>query len=84
MLKSVLSEGREDQLLNEFSVRKFAYLSLMGGLVFIMNDHDNFLNWIMIMNSIVPSWIMTLNSMFPSLRIIQYFSNWVGDFLFLS
>ena len=23
-------------------MRKSAYLSLMGGLVFIMNDHDNF------------------------------------------
>ena len=37
-----------------------------GGLIFIMDDHDNFPNWIMILNSIFPSWMMILNSMFPS------------------
>ena len=68
---------------------------LWGGLVFIMDDHDNFPNWIMILNSMFPNWIMilnsmfsswmmTLNSMFPSWRMIQYFSHWVGDFLSLS
>ena len=31
-----------------------AYLSPMGGLVFIMDDHDNF-----------PSWMMTQNNIFP-------------------
>ena len=56
---------------------------LWGDLVFIMDDHDNFPNWIMILNSMFPSWIMTHNSMFPSLRMIQYFSHWVGDFLSL-
>ena len=30
-----------------------------GGLVFIVDDHDNF-----------PNWMMTLNSMFPSRRMI--------------
>ena len=59
---------------------------LWGGLVFIMDDHDNspnwimilnsmFSNWIMILNSMFPNWMMTLNSMFPSLRMIQYFSH---------
>ena len=57
---------------------------LWGNLIFIMDDHDNFPNWIMILNSMFPSWIMTQNSMFPSLRMIQYFSHWVGDFLSLS
>ena len=46
---------------------------LWGGLVFIMDDHDNFSNWIMILNSMFPSW-----------RMIRYFSHWVGDFLSLS
>ena len=36
-----------------------------GGLVFIADDHDNFPNWIMILNSMFPNWMMTLNSMFP-------------------
>ena len=48
---------------------------LWGGLVFIMDDHDNFPNWIMILNSMFPSWMMTLNSMFHSWRMIQYFSH---------
>ena len=43
---------------------------LWGGLVFIMDDHDKFPNWIMIPNSMFPSWMMTLNSMFPSWRMI--------------
>ena len=41
-----------------------------GGLVFIMDDHDNFPNWIMILNSMFPNWMMTPNSMFPSRRMI--------------
>ena len=41
-----------------------------GGLVFIMDDHDNFSNWIMILNSMFPNWMMTPNSMFPSRRMI--------------
>ena len=74
MPKSVLSGGREDQLLREGSfVHKSAYLSLMGGPVFIMDDHDNF-----------PNWMVTLNSMFPCWKVIRYFSHWVGDFLSLS
>ena len=28
---------------------------LWGDLVFIMDDHDNFPNWIMILNSMFPS-----------------------------
>ena len=36
-----------------------------GSLVFIADDHDNFTNWIMILNSMFSNWIMTLNSMFP-------------------
>ena len=68
---------------------------LLGGLVFIMDNHDNFPNWIMIFNSMFPNWMITLNSMFPCWmiilnsmfscwRMIQYFSHWVGDFLSLS
>ena len=41
-----------------------------GGLVFIVDDQDNFSNWIMILNSMFPSWTMILNSMFPSLMMI--------------
>ena len=52
-------------------MHKFAYLS--GDMVFIMDDHDNF-----------PNWIMTLNSIFSSWRMIQYFSHRVGDFISLS
>ena len=31
---------------------------LWGGLVFIVDDHDNFPNWIMTLNSMFPSWMM--------------------------
>ena len=41
-----------------------------GGLVFIVDDHDKFPNWIMILNSMFPNWMMTLNSMFPSRGMI--------------
>ena len=41
-----------------------------GDLVFIVDDHDNFPNWIMILNIMFPNWMMTLNSMFPSRRMI--------------
>ena len=44
-----------------------------GGLVFIIDDHDNFL-----------SLMMTQNSVFPYRRMIRYFSNWVGDFISLT
>ena len=37
-----------------------------GDLVFIVDDHDNFPNWIMILNSMFSNWMMTLNSMFPN------------------
>ena len=85
MPKSVFFEEEKINCLgNELSVRKSAYLSLIGGLIFIMDDHNNFPNWIMILNSMFPSWMMTLNSMFPNWRIIQYFSYWVRDFLALS
>ena len=49
---------------------EYDYLSPMGGLVFIVDDHDNFPNWIMILSSMFPNWMMTLNSMFPSRRMI--------------
>ena len=32
-----------------------------GGLVFIVDDHDNFPNWIMTLNSIFPNRMMTLS-----------------------
>ena len=32
----------------------FVYLSPMGGLVFIMGDHENFLSLMMTLNSIFP------------------------------
>ena len=68
---------------------------LWSDMVFIMDNHDNFSNWIIILNSMFPSWMMTLNNMFhswimtlnnifPSWRMIQYLSHWVGDFLSLS
>ena len=66
---------------------------LWGDLIFIMDDHNNFSNWIMILNSMCrmmtlnsmfPYWMMTLNSMVPCWRMIQYFYHWVGDFIFLS
>ena len=87
MPKSVPSCGREYQLLRELSfVHMSAYLSLWSGLVFIMDDHDNFPNWMMTLNSMFPSWMMTLNSMFPCWmmtlnsmflcwKMIQYFSH---------
>ena len=46
---------------------------LWDGLVFIMDDHYNFPNWMMIQNDIFPCWM-----------IIRNFSHWVGDFLSLS
>ena len=56
MPKSVLSGGREDQLLMELSLCiSLRTFHLWGDLVFIMDDHENF-----------PNWIMTPNSMFPS------------------
>ena len=48
-----------------------------GDLVFILDDHDNFPNWIMILNSMFPNWMITQNSMFPSRRMIQYLSHWI-------
>ena len=66
MPKSVLSEEEKINCLgNEFSV--------WGGLVFIMDDHDNF-----------PSWMITLNSIFPYWRMIRYSSHWVRYFISLS
>ena len=66
MPKSILSCGRDYQLLRECCfVHMSAYLSLMGCMVFIMDDHGNFPNCIMILNSMFPSWMMILNSMFP-------------------
>ena len=71
MLKSILSSGRKDQLLREWIfVRTF---QRWGGLVFIMGDHDNFPNWMMIRNCTFPCWMM-----------IRYFSHWVRDFRSLS
>ena len=57
---------------------------LWGCLVFIMDDHDNFLSWMVTLNSMFPSRMMTLNSVFPCWRMIRYFSHFVGDFLSLS
>ena len=37
-----------------------------GDLVFIVDDLNNFPNWIMILNSMFPNWMMTLNSIFPN------------------
>ena len=46
MPKSVLSGGRENQLLREgIFMRTFHQ---WGGLVFIMDDQDNFCSWMMI------------------------------------
>ena len=46
MPKSVLSSGRENQLLREWIfVRTF---HRWDSLIFIMGDHDNFPNWMVI------------------------------------
>ena len=58
-------EENINYLENEFLCVCLRTFHLWGGLVFIMDDHDNFPNWIMIQNSMFPSWMMTLNSMFP-------------------
>ena len=71
-------KGRMRCLCLRMSMRTF---HRWGGLVFIVDDHDNFPNWIMILNSMFPNWMltlnsmfrnwmMTLNSMFPSRRMI--------------
>ena len=57
---------------------------LWGGMVFIIDDYDDFPNWMIILNNMFPSWMMTLNNMFHSWRMIQYFYHWVGDLLSLS
>ena len=88
-------EEKINWLENEFSCICLRTFHLWGDLVFIMDAHDNFPYWIMILNSIFPSWMMILDSMFPSWmmtlnnkfhcwRMIQYFSHWVRDFLSLS
>ena len=56
---------------------------LWGNPVFIMDDHDNFSNWMVTLNSMFPSRVMTPNNMFPCWRVIQYFSHGIGDFLSL-
>ena len=49
-----------------------------GDLVFIVDDHDNFPNWIVILNSMFPNWMMTLNSMFPNwmMTLNSMFPSW--------
>ena len=49
-----------------------------GGLVFIADDHDNFPNWIMILNSMFLNWMMILNSMFPNwmMTLNSMFLSW--------
>ena len=49
---------------NEFLCICLRPFHLWGSLVFIMDDYDNFPNWIMILNSMFPNWIMILNSEF--------------------
>ena len=84
-LSQFLSE-RKERLLRLLRIGVCLRMSLrtfhrLGGLVFIVDDHDNFpnwimilnsmfLNWMMILNSMFPNWMMTLNSMFPSWRMI--------------
>ena len=77
-------EEKINYLGNEFSGVCLRTFHLWGGPVFIMDDHDNFPNWIVTLNSIFPSRVMTPNSMFPCWRVTRYFSHLVGDFLSLS
>ena len=56
MPKSVLSSGKEDQLLREGSF--VLTFHRWGGLVFIMGHHDQFTSWMMIQNDNFPSWMM--------------------------
>ena len=62
-------EEKINCLENEFFVHMSVYLSLMGWSGIYMDDHDNFLNWMMTLNSMFPSLMMTLNSMFPCLMM---------------
>ena len=66
-------EDKINCLENEFLCVCLRTFYRRGGLVFIMDDHDNF-----------PSWMMTLNNIFSYWRMIRYSSHWVGDFLSLS
>ena len=59
-------EEKINCLENEVLCISLRIFHLWGGLVFIMDDHDNFLNWIMILNSMFSSLMMTLNNMFPN------------------
>ena len=77
-------EEKINRLGNEVFCISLHIFHLWGGLVFIMDDYDDFPNWMMTLNSMFPSWMMILNNMLPSWRMKQYFYHWVGDFLSLS
>ena len=90
-----LGEENINCLGNEVLCVSLRTFHLWGGLVFIIDDQDNFPNWIMILNSMFSSlmmilnsmffsWMMSPNSMFHCWRMIQYFSHCVRDFLSLS
>ena len=66
-------EEKINRLGNEVFCISLHTFHLWGGLIFIMNDYDDFPNWMMTLNSMFPSWMTILNNMFPSWRMIQYF-----------
>ena len=81
-LSQFLSE-RKERLLRLLRIGVSLRMSLRtfhrwGSLVFIVDDHDNFPNWIMILNSMFPNWMMTLNSMFPNwmMTLNSMFPSW--------
>ena len=63
MPKSVPVEEKINCLGNEVLCICLRTFHRWGGLVFIMDDHDNF-----------PSWMMTQKSILPCWRMIRYFS----------
>ena len=73
-------EEKINCLENEFLCVCLHTFHLWGCPIFKMDDHDNFPNWMVTLNSMFPSRVMTPNSMFPCWRVMRYFSHYVGDF----
>ena len=85
-----LVEEKINCLGNEFLVRSF---HRRGGLVFIMDDHDNFPSWMMIQiflplcerfSFLIVNRLIKVIDNFLSWMMIPYFFHWVMNFLSLS
>ena len=70
-----LVEEKINCLENEFLCVCLRTFHLWGDSVFIMDDHDNFPNLMVRLNSVFPSRVMTPNNMFPCWRVMRYFSH---------